>query len=113
MEKKKLTSVDEYIGSFPEEIQEILKKIIELGKKVAPESKQIISYQMPTLELNGKRFYFAANKKHIGVYAIYQPVSFEEELTDYRSTKDTVQFLLDQPIPYDIIEKLIHYKLLD
>jgi uncharacterized protein YdhG (YjbR/CyaY superfamily) len=105
--------IDEYIASFPTEVQIIIKNIRELVKEVAPEAEEMISYNMPTFVLNKKRFYFAANKKHIGVYAIYQPTSFEDELTDLRSSKDTVQFPLDEPINYELIKKLVKLKLFE
>lgn len=105
-------SVEEYVNSFPAETQTVLHEIIKLIREVAPEAQEMISYQMPTFELNGNRIYFAANKQHIGFYAIYQPTDFEEELVEYRSTKDTIRIPLDEPLPQDLIRKLIRYKLL-
>jgi uncharacterized protein YdhG (YjbR/CyaY superfamily) len=106
-------NIDEYISSYPEDVQLLLQNIRELVKEVAPDSHELISYNMPTFELGKKRFYFAAFKKHIGFYAIYQPVPFEDEVGAYRSTKDTIQVPLDKPMPYELVKKLIRLKLLD
>jgi uncharacterized protein YdhG (YjbR/CyaY superfamily) len=106
-------NIDEYISSFPTDVQVIIQNIREVVKEVAPEAEETISYNMPTFVLNGKRFYFAANKKHIGFYAIYQPVSFEDELVGLRSSKDTVQLPLDKPMNYELIKKMVKLKLFE
>jgi uncharacterized protein YdhG (YjbR/CyaY superfamily) len=111
MTRAAVSTIDEYIKTFSSEIQIILQKLRKLVKEVEPSAKELISYKMPTFEIaNGNRVYFAANKKHVGFYAIYEPTDMEDELKPYRSTKDTLRFLFDEPMPYDLIKKVIKYK---
>jgi len=105
-------SVDEYITTFPLEIQSILKAIRTLVLKKAPEATESISYGMPAYKLNGKPLiYFAAYKNHIGFYAT--PTgheAFAKELSVYKQGKGSVQFPLDQAIPFDLIEKILVFR---
>lgn len=102
-------TIDEYISSFPEEIQIILEEIRRKIRNAAPAADERISYQIPTITLNGKYLvYFAAWKHHIGLYPIPRAdEAFERELAPYRAAKDTVRFPLDEPIPYDLIERVV------
>lgn len=106
-------TIDEYIASHPAEVQKILKKIWSQIKKIIPEAEEAIRYQMPTFRLNGKNLvHFAAYKNHIGFYPTPSGLNaFEKELKPYRSGKGTAQFPLDQPIPYDLIEKIVKFRL--
>jgi uncharacterized protein YdhG (YjbR/CyaY superfamily) len=104
-------NVEEYLAKLPEEVQMIMQNIRKLIMEDYPEAKEMITYLMPTYEFNGKRLYVAANKKHIGFYAIYNPTDFEDEIASYRAAKDTVRFALNEPIPYGLIRKLINLKL--
>lgn len=92
--------------------EEILDKIRAIGKRVVPEATEAVSYGMPTLKLNGKNFFhFCGFKNHIGVYpAIDEEDSKIPELKKYRTGKGTFQFKLSEPIPYDLIEKMIKYR---
>ena len=101
--------MDEYIASFPKDVQEILEKIRMTIKKAAPEAEEVISYKMPTFNLKGQYLiYFAAYKKHIGLYPVPNgDAKFNEELSVYRSGKGTLQFPLNQPIPYKLISKIV------
>ncbi len=105
-------SVDEYITTFPLEIQSILKAIRTLVLKKAPVATESISYGMPAYKLNGKPLiYFAAYKNHIGFYAT--PTgheAFAKELSVYKQGKGSVQFPLDQAIPFDLIEKILVFR---
>ena len=105
-------TIDACIKSLPSETREILQKIREIGRKVVPESTEAVSYGMPTLKLNGKNFFhFCGFKNHIGVYpAIDEEDSKIPELKKYRTGKGTFQFKLSEPIPYDLIEKMIKYR---
>lgn len=110
--KSKLTtlqSIEEYIAGFPNEVQEILQKIRMTIKKAVPEAEETISYNMPTFNLRGQYLiYFAAYKKHIGLYPVPTgDKKFNEELSTYRAGKGTLQFPLDQPIPYNLISKIV------
>ena len=105
-------NIDEYIAGFPHDVQEILEKIRMTIRKAAPEAEETISYQMPTFTLNGHYLvYFAAFKKHIGFYpAPIGNAEFEQELSVYGAGKGTVKFPLDQPIPFDLISKIVKFR---
>ncbi len=105
-------TIDEYIAAFPPEIQSILSNIREIVRELAPEATEKISYQMPTYYLNGNLVHFAAFQKHIGFYPTPSGIeAFQEELSRYRGAKGSVQFPLNQPIPYDLIRKIVIYRL--
>ena len=106
------TTIDEYIATFSPEIQSILRNIREIVRELAPEATEKISYQMPTFYLNGNLVHFAAFKKHIGFYPTPSGIeAFQEELSKYKGAKGSVQFPLNQPIPYDLIRKMVIYRL--
>lgn len=111
MEKKKYTTIDEYIGDFPAEIQEILKKIRQVIHEAVPDATEKISYQMPTFYLNGNLVHFAAFKNHIGFYPTPDGITpFEEELAVYKRAKGSANFPLTKPIPYDLIRQMTLYR---
>lgn len=113
MENNKIgfTSIDEYIATFPKEIQKILKEIRATIKAAAPAAEEKISYQMPTFTLNGNLVHFAAFKKHIGFYPVPTGIEkFKKELSAYQGSKGSVQFPLDKPIPYDLISKIVKFR---
>jgi uncharacterized protein YdhG (YjbR/CyaY superfamily) len=102
-------TVDGYIESFPPEVQVILEEIRRTIHTAAPGTEEIISYQIPTITLEGKYLvYFAGWKRHVSLYPIHvldEPL--EAEVTDYRSGKDTLQFPLNDPIPYELIGRIV------
>jgi uncharacterized protein YdhG (YjbR/CyaY superfamily) len=111
MDIKKPANIDEYIGAFPNNIQEILEKVRATIQKAAPDAKEKISYSMPAFEQNGIVVYFAAFKNHIGLYAL--PTgheAFKEELSQYKSGKGSVQFPLNKPMPFDLITKIVKFR---
>jgi len=113
MENNKIgfTSIDEYIATFPEETQKILKEIRATIKAAAPDAEAKISYQMPTFTLKGNLVHFAAFKKHIGFYPVPTGIEkFKKELAAYESGKGSVQFPLDEPIPYDLISRIVKFR---
>ncbi len=99
---------DDYIARFDSEVREVLQKIRETIQAVAPEAQEVISYQMPAFKLNGILVYFAAWKQHIG---LYPPISGDEKIekavSRYAGPKGNLQFPLDQPIPYDLIKRIV------
>jgi uncharacterized protein YdhG (YjbR/CyaY superfamily) len=103
--------IDGYIAQFPADVQAILRKVRTTISKAAPAAKETISYQMPAFKLHGILVYFAAWKKHIG---LYPPVSgdkaLEKALAPYAGPKGNLQFPLDQPIPYDLIERIVRLR---
>ncbi|MBP9817746.1 DUF1801 domain-containing protein [Candidatus Shapirobacteria bacterium] len=105
-------TVEEYLEQFPADIGRILKQIRSLIKKLSAEAEESIGYGMPAYKLKGKPLvYFAAFKKHVGLYPTPSGIKeFEKELANYKSAKGSVQFPLDKPIPYDLIEKIIRFR---
>jgi uncharacterized protein YdhG (YjbR/CyaY superfamily) len=100
-------TIDEYIAAFSPEVQEILEKIRRVVRAAAPEAQEAISYQIPTFKLNGILVHFAAFKNHIGVYPpIRGDAELEEAVAPYAGEKGNLRFPLDQPIPYDLIERI-------
>jgi uncharacterized protein YdhG (YjbR/CyaY superfamily) len=103
------TTIDEYIAGFPKDVQAILERIRRTVRIAAPDAEETIKYQMPTFTLNGNLVYFAAFKKHIG---FYPPVAagsakFKKELATYEGAKGSLIFPLDQPIPFDLISRIV------
>ena len=110
--KTELKSVEEYIMNFPKEIQLLLGKIRSIILKNAPQAVESISYGMPAYKTNGKPLvYFAGYKSHIGFYATPTGhTEFANELSDYKQGKGSVQFSLDKPIPYELIERIVIFR---
>lgn len=110
-EQVNYTNIDEYIALFPVEIQEKLKKIREVVHNAAPDAVERIAYQMPTFSLAGNLVHFAAFKNHIGFYPTPSGTEeFSKELAAYDGSKGTVRFPLDQPLPYDLIARIVAYR---
>lgn len=105
-------TVDEYIAIQTAEVQPILIKIRSLIRRTAPDANEMISYGMPGYKLHGKPLvYFGAFKKHIGLYPTPSGIeAFRKELSQYEGAKGSIQFPLDQPIPYDLIARIVHYR---
>jgi uncharacterized protein YdhG (YjbR/CyaY superfamily) len=105
------TTIDEYVAGFPHDVQEILEKIRRTVREAAPDAEEAIKYQMPTFVLKGNLVHFAAFKHHIGFYPA--PTGIEEfkvELAVYQGAKGSVRFPLDQPIPYDLIGRIVKFR---
>jgi len=105
-------SIDEYIAGFPPEKQARLTRIRELIRATAPEAIETISYAIPTFDLNGKHLvHFAGFAKHVGFYPIPSGVeAFKEELAPYKQGKGSVQLPLDQPLPLDLIRRIVEFR---
>ena len=116
MEENKVTpqSIDEYILNFPSEIQEILENIRKVIKESAPEAEEKISYAMPTFVLHGNLIHFAAFKNHIGLYPTPSGIeNFKDELLKYKGAKGSIQFPLEEPIPYELIRKIVEFRVVE
>lgn len=113
MAKTNFKTIDEYISTFPEEVQEKLEKIRQTIRGAAPKAKETISYGMPTFNVNGSYLiYFAGWKNHIGLYPVPSTDgTFQDELSPYLSGKGTAKFPLKKPIPYDLVKKIVEYRL--
>ena len=109
--KSAYTTIDQYIATFPVDVQTILKKVRATIRKAAPKAEETINYQMPTFKLNGNLVHFAAFKSHIGFYPVPTGIEkFKKELAPYPQGKGSVQFPLDRPIPYALIEKIVKFR---
>jgi len=104
-------SIDEYIATFPEDIQKILEELRQTIKASAPEASEKISYQMPTFFLKGNLVHFAAHPHHIGFYPTPSGIeAFQQELSVYKSSKGAVQFPLDRPLPLELIARIVKFR---
>jgi uncharacterized protein YdhG (YjbR/CyaY superfamily) len=113
MENKKTqyATVDDYIAMFPLDIQSKLKKLRAVIKAAAPGAEEAIKYQMPTFVLKGNLVHFAAFKNHIGFYPVPSGIeNFRKELSAYKMSKGAVQFPLDKPIPYEVVTKIVKFR---
>jgi uncharacterized protein YdhG (YjbR/CyaY superfamily) len=105
-------NIDDYIAAFPPDVQSILNKIRLTVRETAPEAEEKISYRMPAFFLDGVLIYFAAFKKHIGIYPpVRGDEALDKKLARYRGEKGNLQLPLDEPIPYDLIRRIIKLKL--
>ncbi len=108
---QKPKDIDSYISQFPADVQAILQKVRTTISTAAPEAKETISYLMPAFKLHGMLVYFAAWEKHIG---LYPPISGDKTLeiavARYAGPKGNLQFPLDEPLPYDLIERIVNLR---
>ncbi|QHS62757.1 iron chaperone [Chitinophaga agri] len=103
--------IDAYIADFPEDVQAILRQIRATIHQAAPDATEDIKYAIPTFVLNGNLVHFAAFKNHIGFYPTPTGIEeFEQELSVYKQGKGSVQFPLDQPMPLDLITRIVKYR---
>jgi uncharacterized protein YdhG (YjbR/CyaY superfamily) len=104
-------TIDEYIAAAPAEVRPILKQIRATIRAAAPDAKEVISYRMPAFRMRGVLVYFAAFNNHIGMYP---PVSgdakLQQDVRPYAGPKGNLRFPLDQPIPYDLIKRIVSLK---
>ncbi len=109
--KAGFTSIDEYIATFPEPVQERLREMRATIKVAAPDATEKISYQMPTFFLKGNLVHFAAFKNHIGFYPTPQGIeAFKDELSVYEGAKGSVQFPLGQPLPLELVSRIVQFR---
>ncbi len=108
---KKCKKIDDYINSFPKDVQVILKSVRTTIQNVAPNAEETISYGIPTFKLHGNLVHFGGFKKHIGFFPTSSGVmAFKKELESYRTSKGTVQFPLDTLVPLKLIEKITKFR---
>jgi len=113
VERSKATTIDEYIAGFPPATQQALQRMRAIVHEEAPDATETISYAIPTFDLNGKHLvHFAGFERHIGFYPT--PTGMEalkEELAGYKTGKGSVQFSLGQPLPEDLIRRIVRFRL--
>jgi len=112
MDSKRFKTVNEYLRALSSNSRNKLKQIRELVKKEVPKADELISYNMPAFKLNGKILvYYAAFKNHIGFFPTSTPIAaLKKELIGYKTSKGTIQFPLDKPLPIELIKKIVKYK---
>jgi len=113
MAKTNFKTIDEYISTFPKNIQVVLETIRQTIKEAAPYAEESISYQIPIFKLNSNYIiYFAGWKNHIGLYPVTDVIKekFKKEFASYKTAKGTVQFPLDKPMPLSLIQKIVKYR---
>jgi len=104
-------TIDEYIAMFPKDVQKVLETLRQVIRENAPEAEETIDYAIPTFKLNGNLVHFAAFKNHIGFYPNPSGIeAFREELSPYKQSKGTVQFPLDKRIPFDLVKKIVDFR---
>lgn len=104
-------NIDEYIAAFPKEVQSILQLVRTSIRKAAPDAEETINYQMPTFKLQGDLVHFAGYKNHIGFYPAPSGIeAFKKQLSVYKGAKGSVQFPLDQPMPLELITKIVKFR---
>ena len=113
MARPKAANIDEYISGFPEEVQEKLQKVRAIIRKAAPRAEEAISYGIPAFNLDKKYLvYFAGHTKHIGIYpAPTSNKDFKKDFEPYKTSKGTVQFPYDKPLPLRLITKIVKFRI--
>lgn len=111
MPRIRFDDIDSYIASFPEETRKLLEEVRETIRKAAPEAEERINYGIPTFTLNGNLVHFAAFSAHIGFYPTPSGIeAFNKELSVYEGAKGSVKFPIDKPIPYDLISRIVKFR---
>lgn len=104
-------TIDEYIAIAPAEVRPILERIRAIIRDVAPDAEEVISYRMPAFRLNGILVYFAAFKRHIGMFPpVSGDATLEKKLAPYAGPKGNLRFPLDRPMPYALIERIVQHR---
>jgi uncharacterized protein YdhG (YjbR/CyaY superfamily) len=104
-------NIDAYIKSFPQEIQTLLEQMRATIKAAAPLATEVISYGIPAFKQNGMLVWFAAHTNHIGMYPRGSGLmEFKHELAGYKTGKGSVQFPFDKPLPLDVVEKIVKFR---
>ena len=110
--RRQFKNIDDYIATFPKNIQHTLRELRSVIKESAPEAEETISYGMPTFKLNGNLVHFAAYEKHIWFYPTPSAIlAFKEKLSIYKQSKGAVQFPIDGPIPLDIVREIVRFRI--
>jgi uncharacterized protein YdhG (YjbR/CyaY superfamily) len=110
-EPPSIQTIDEYIAQFPGEIQDILQKLRHTIKEEAPQAREAIRYRIPTFTLNDNLVHLAAFRDHISFFPTPSAiVAFREELSGYKTSKGTIHFPLGQPIPLDLVRKIVRFR---
>lgn len=111
MDAPRFKTIDEYISTFPEDVQEMLQQLRQTIRQAAPDAEEAISYQMPTFKLHGNLVHFAAFRNHIGFYPAPSGIeAFDQELAPYLVSKGSIRFPKDQPLPFDLVSRIVQHR---
>ncbi len=106
------TPITDYILQFPADVQQKLNELRTAILEIVPDATEKIAYGIPTFYVKGNLVHFAAYKSHIGFYPGASGIeTFQSELTQYKLSRGTVQFPLDQPLPMELIRRIVRYRL--
>ena len=110
--RRRFETIDEYIAAFPPDVQSILEAMRNTIRESAPEAQEAMAYGIPTFRLNGNLVHFAAFKHHIGFYPGGPSAieAFKNELTQFKQSKGTIQFPIDNPIPFELVKKIVKFR---
>lgn len=104
-------TIDDYIKTFPENVQQILESLRQVIREAAPDAEEAISYQIPTFKLNGNLVHFSGYKKHIGFYPTPSGIeAFKEELSVFEGAKGSVKFPIEKPLPLELIKRIVVFR---
>lgn len=105
-------TIDSYIAGFPSSVQDKLTAMRASISKAAPDAAEKMSYGVPTFTFNGNLVHFAAYERHIGFYPGPSAIAaFSDELAPFKRAKGSVQFPLDQPLPLDLVGRMVSFRL--
>ena len=108
---KRPKDLDEYIVAAPRETQKKLRQIRQIVLELAPDAQEKLSYGMPYYGLNGRLLYFAYFKDHVSLFAMPSAITkFENDLKAYKTSKGTIQFPLDKPLPLPLLKKIVAFR---
>jgi uncharacterized protein YdhG (YjbR/CyaY superfamily) len=106
-----IVTIDQYIGTFPPQVREILERLREIIHEEAPEAEEAIHYGIPTFRLKRNLVHFTAFRHHIGFYPTPSAIeAFRKELSPYVLGRGSVRFPLDQPVPYNLVRRIVSYR---
>ncbi len=109
--KKAFKTTDEYVASFPNNVQFALQQIRQAIKESAPQAQEVISYSMPAFKQDSILVWFASFKNHIGFFPKVSAMeAFKEQLSSYQTSKGTIRFPLDKPIPVDLVKDIVKFR---
>ncbi len=112
MSKNQFKTIDGFIAGFPKSVRVVLEELRRVIRESAPGAEETISYGIPTFDLNGRHLvHFSAYKNHVGFYPTSSGIeAFRKELSPFKTSRGTVQFPLDKPIPYDLVKKIVKFR---
>ena len=112
MDKNAVNTIDNYIGQFSAEVQDRLLAVRNAIREVAPDAVEKINYQLPTFHQHGNVVHFAAFKDHISLFPGASGVeAFADRLSGFKTSKGTIQFPYNQPLPIDLIKEVAQYRI--